>query len=45
MINSTIRVRETLRETERFERAPHPNPLPAKSGEREYPSIAAAASS
>jgi hypothetical protein len=45
MINSTIRVRGTLRETELFESAPHPNPLPAKSGEREKPSIAAAASS
>src|ERR1700688_1321579 len=38
-----IWVRGTLRETECLERAPHPNPLPAKSGEREKRSIAAVA--
>ncbi|SHK04788.1 hypothetical protein SAMN05444159_2273 [Bradyrhizobium lablabi] len=30
-----IRVRGTLRESEFVERAPHPNPLPAKGGARE----------
>jgi hypothetical protein len=29
------RVRGTLRESESVERAPHPNPLPVKNGERE----------
>jgi hypothetical protein len=37
----TIRVRGTLRESERVESPPHPNPLSA-SGEREQWSIAAA---
>jgi hypothetical protein len=31
-----IRVRGTLRETGDADRAPHPNPLPAKSGAREH---------
>jgi hypothetical protein len=31
----TIRVRGTLRESESVERAPHPDPLPVKNGERE----------
>jgi hypothetical protein len=39
---AAIRVRGALRESEPDERAPHPNPLPAKSGEREQGSIAAA---
>jgi hypothetical protein len=30
-----IRVRGAIRESEYVERAPHPDPLPAKSGERE----------
>src|SRR5258708_16616845 len=33
--SGAIRVRGTLRESESAERAPHPNPLPAKSGARE----------
>src|SRR5882724_491836 len=36
-----IRVRGTLPRGELSERAPHPNPLPAKSGEREKRSVAA----
>ncbi len=38
----TIRVRGTLRESKSVERAPHPDPLPVKNGEREQWSIAAA---
>jgi hypothetical protein len=33
--SDAIRVRGTLRESELVERAPHPNPLPVKNGERE----------
>jgi hypothetical protein len=34
-------VKGTLGETECFEKAPHPNPLPAKSGEREKERVGA----
>jgi hypothetical protein len=33
---SAIRVRGNLRESESVEKAPHPDPLPVKNGEREW---------